>query len=111
MADAAGRGRDAPLWDQGDLERWVQSPTPLQPGEAGDWNSLLADLGRSQEALMGLLTGLSADDLERQTPFGPLGSVLAFLATHEAYHVGQLAMLRRALGMPGVLKGLPGPLK
>ena len=97
-------GGQHPLWNQEVLGRWARSAAPLQAGEAGDWNGLRADLGQSQERLMDFLGGLKASDLGRETPAGPLGTVLAFLATHEAYHVGQLAMLRRALGMPGVLK-------
>lgn len=97
-------GGQHPLWSQEDLGRWARSAAPLQAGEAGDWNQLRTDLDQSQERLMGLLAGLKVSELERETPAGPLGSVVAFLATHEAYHVGQLAMLRRALGMPGMLK-------
>jgi uncharacterized damage-inducible protein DinB len=92
-----------PIWSQESLQRWGRSPAPLEAYEATDWNQLCSDLNKSQDALMAHLATLEASDFERQTPTGTLGSTLSFLATHEAYHVGQLAMLRRALGMPGVM--------
>jgi uncharacterized damage-inducible protein DinB len=92
-----------PLWNQENLQRWARSPVALEAHETTDWNQLCSDLKKTQEALMAHLATLEASDLERQTPAGTLGSTLSFLATHEAYHVGQVAMLRRALGMPGVM--------
>ena len=32
-----------------------------------------------------------------------LGDQIAFLAMHDTYHVGQLAYVRKALGLPGVV--------
>lgn len=38
-----------------------------------------------------------------ELPFAPtLADELAFFATHDAYHVGQMAFIRKALGYPGV---------
>jgi uncharacterized damage-inducible protein DinB len=92
-----------PIWNQETMQRWGRSPAPLEGHETPDWNQLCSDLNKSQDVLMAHLATLEASDLERQTPAGTLGSTIAFLATHEAYHVGQVAMLRRALGMPGVM--------
>ena len=92
-----------PIWNQERIQRWGRSPAPLEASESTDWNQLLTDLNKSQEHLMVCLENMNASDLEKPTPFGPLGKAIAFFATHEAYHVGQLAMLRRALGMPGMI--------
>jgi uncharacterized damage-inducible protein DinB len=94
----------ATLWNQQKLGRWARSAAPLAEDERPDWNALKADLEQSQGALMQFLSSLTPEALERPTPVGTLGKTLLFLATHEAYHVGQLAMLRRALGMEGMLK-------
>ncbi len=91
------------IWNQESINRWARSPAPLGTDESTDWDQLHLDLDLTQDALTAALAKLKDSDLERSTPAGPLGNALAFLATHEAYHVGQLAMLRRALGMPGVL--------
>jgi hypothetical protein len=96
-------GGQQPLWDQTALNRWARSPAKLEANEQIDWVQLHADLGKSQGQLMAFLGNLTESDLERPTPAGPLGGTLAFLATHEAYHVGQLAMLRRNFGLPGML--------
>jgi uncharacterized damage-inducible protein DinB len=92
-----------PVWTQEALQRWGRSPAALEAHETPDWNQLCTDLNKTQEVLVAHLATLQASDLEQQTPVGTLGSTLSFLATHEAYHVGQLAMLRRALGMSGVM--------
>lgn len=92
-----------PIWQQDQIQRWGRSPAPLETSENPDWNQLITDLHKSQESLMTHLATLETNDLEQPTPFGPLGKTIAFFATHEAYHVGQLAMLRRALGMPGMI--------
>jgi uncharacterized damage-inducible protein DinB len=44
-----------------------------------------------------------ARDLGRKLPTGStLGDALSFLAFHEAYHLGQLGLIGRTLGKPGL---------
>jgi hypothetical protein len=52
----------------------------------------------------------AGDDVLAREPKGPrppsattVGDQLAFLALHDSYHVGQLAYVRKALGLPGVV--------
>ncbi len=88
-------------------------------GEDGSWSPdralplevLLADYDRSQQLLARALPGLSADALVSPGFFGTVGDTLAFLQFHEGYHAGQLGILRRVLGKPGVIKPpkLPRP--
>jgi uncharacterized damage-inducible protein DinB len=92
-----------PIWQQEQIQRWGKSPAPLEANENTNWDQLVTDLHKSQESLMAQLQTLQTSDLEKPTPFGPLSKAIPFFATHEAYHVGQLAMLRRALGMPGMM--------
>lgn len=66
----------------------------------------------AREVSARLFAGLAAvtdADLSRE-PRGPrppsavtVGDQLAFLALHDSYHVGQLAYVRKALGLPGVV--------
>ena len=37
-------------------------------------------------------------------PDETIGTLLTFLVFHEAYHVGQLGVIRRALGYEGVIR-------
>lgn len=64
-----------------------------------------------QEPLVNCLNGMSQADMDKPAPFSPtgnpketMGTLLASLAFHEAYHVGQTGLLRRVLGREGVIK-------
>lgn len=80
-------------------------------GEGGNETlaSLTAAYQKSQELLSAALPALSADDLAKPAPFSPLnandnvGTLIAKLAVHEGYHVGQLGLLRRIVtGKAGI---------
>jgi uncharacterized damage-inducible protein DinB len=88
-----------PLWDAERLQRWGRDAAPLAEDETLNLEQLRSDLHASQDALMARLSSLTEDDLARPIPMGTVGSVLAFLATHEAHHTGQLVALRRSLGL------------
>ena len=60
--------------------------------------------------LDGALRGSSPEQLSTAAPFSPtgnpqetLGTLLASIAFHEAYHLGQTGLSRRLLGKPGAL--------
>ena len=60
--------------------------------------------------LFAKLATVTEADLLQEAKGGPLppsvrtvGDRLAFLAMHDSYHVGQLAYVRKALGLPGVV--------
>jgi uncharacterized damage-inducible protein DinB len=86
-----------PLWDGERLQRWGRDAAPLAANETLNLEQLRSELHASQEALMAQLSSLTEDDLTRPIPMGTVGSVLAFLSTHEAHHTGQLVALRRNL--------------
>jgi uncharacterized damage-inducible protein DinB len=59
--------------------------------------------------LYAALAALTDADLAKPStrPFTPavktLADQIAFLTMHDTYHVGQLAYVRKALGLPGVV--------
>jgi hypothetical protein len=64
-----------------------------------------------QEPMVNGLNGISREAMDRSAPISPtgnpnetVGSLLAALAFHEAYHVGQTGLLRRVVGREGVVK-------
>jgi uncharacterized damage-inducible protein DinB len=64
-----------------------------------------------QEPLVKGLNGMSPDAMNTPAPFSPtgnpdetVGSLLAAISFHEAYHVGQTGLLRRVVGREGVVK-------
>ncbi len=72
---------------------------------------LMAIFEASQEPLRQGLRQVSDERLAEPAPFSPgnnpketVGSLLAGLAFHEAYHVGQAGILRRLLGKEGAVR-------
>jgi uncharacterized damage-inducible protein DinB len=100
----------------GEAPVWPREQAVLYSGREGsNWtrssaahlNSLKADLARSQQQLIAALERMSDSDLAAPTRDGggaPLGEVLGFFHFHESYHGGQVALLRRLVGKPGVIK-------
>jgi uncharacterized damage-inducible protein DinB len=95
----------APLWDGARLERWAQGAAALtNADDAAPLTELHADLAATQAALMAHLSTLDDEALAQPTPYGePVGGVLMFLTIHEAYHVGQVGLLRRTLGLSNAI--------
>ncbi len=68
-------------------------------------DGLCAAWREASTALSGCLPGLTADDLERESPQKfpvndpSLRGGIAFLLAHEAFHIGQLAYLRKFNGL------------
>lgn len=76
----------------------------FDPSRAFSLEQLLADLDESQKRLLEALPKLSAEALAAPLRTSTLGDFLTFLAYHEGYHNGQLGVLRRLAGKPGVIK-------
>ncbi len=74
------------------------------PDRALPLDVLVTDYDRSQDLLARALPGLSAEGMAAPALLGTVGDTLAFLTFHEGYHAGQLGILRRVLGKPGVIK-------
>jgi uncharacterized damage-inducible protein DinB len=81
---------------------------PWSADTALDLKSIEQDLARSQQALMGALDDMSSRALAVRSEDGKtLGEVLGFFQFHEAYHVGQVGLLRRLVGRSGAIKSAP----
>jgi uncharacterized damage-inducible protein DinB len=64
-----------------------------------------------EEPLKRGIKAMPAEALAKPAPFSPgddpretIGSLLAAIAFHEAYHAGQIGLLRRVVGREGVVK-------
>ena len=79
-------------------------------GEGGDpsrflpLDELKLSLERSQEAIASGLKQQTSEGLNAPAYGSTVGEMLAVLAFHEAYHGGQIGLLRRSLGHEGVIK-------
>ena len=79
--------------------------TGWSPDFALNLKAIESDLARSQSVLMSALDEMTARDLNRRSEDGrSLAEILGFFHFHEAYHVGQVGVLRRMLGKQGVIK-------
>ncbi|HKU63303.1 MAG TPA: DinB family protein [Gemmatimonadales bacterium] len=83
--------------------RWPDDywPGAAEPPDAGAWEGSIAALRRDREALAGLARDPS-NDLTAPLPHGSgqtLLRELLLVLDHTAYHLGELVVVRRALGI------------
>ncbi|MEM7051122.1 MAG: DinB family protein [Acidobacteriota bacterium] len=83
---------------------------PLTAEDARPLAELLADLERSHQRIIARLQEISPEELAAPSPISPrrdvsetVGSFAVLLAFHQAYHAGQLGILRRLAGHPGAM--------
>ena len=65
---------------------------------------------RSHAALVEVVSGLDEETLAKKAPFSPggdpnetVGSLMLKIVVHEAYHAGQLGVVRRLVGKAGAI--------
>ena len=94
---------EMPVWDAGEGERYKRGSKPITGATARPFPDLLKALDVSQERIVAGLARVQERDLgsadKEDTPAGKL----AFLQFHEAYHAGQLGLLRRVAGKKGAI--------
>lgn len=99
-----------PFWSEERASRYGRGSDPITADDAAPFEEMVAAFGRSQEALQGGLEDATearlAAALEQEHPIlgKTIGSALVSLAFHEAYHAGQLGVLRRFTGKPGKIQ-------
>lgn len=83
---------------------------PLDPARAQPFEALLADFDRCHARVVAKLGNLTEEELAAPASFSPrndpnetIGSLLALVAFHQAYHVGQTGVLRRVVGRAGAI--------
>ena len=95
----------------GALDRYAQGTKPLEdPAEATDLGELLEAWNASHERVDRALSSLSPELLGRQGKYfsrrpepTTLGRYLSEILFHQAYHSGQLGLLRRIAGKEGAV--------
>ena len=94
---------EAPVWSEEEAAPYRVGSEPITCDEnCHTLKKLLSDFDRSQDPLIAALERIPQEELEKtiETFRGekPLGNHVAFLLWHEAYHVGQLEILRELAG-------------
>ena len=86
--------------------RYKRGSSPVTgPGDGHSLSELLTFLGTSQERLLRGMTNATPAKWEEPVPnMGTVREAFYFLHFHEAYHAGQLAILRRLAGKKGAIQ-------
>ena len=102
----------APIANGDVAQHYKRGSAALQPGDkVPDIGTLRGWLSDSQQQLIPALAAISEKTLSLTVPeamrrpplTGSVGDALARLAFHEAYHNGQIGLLRRLAGKPGAI--------
>jgi len=94
-----------PSWPEKESSRYQRHSRPITgPGDGVPFDRLVQEFDRSQERLQSALGNLSDADLAKPLEDGTVGEQLSVLHFHEAYHLGQLGLLRRIAGKEGAIK-------
>lgn len=84
-----------PTWDLQRCKPYLPDSAPLDPqGQVENLSAITAGLESTQEDLLRILEDLKEEDLMERKGENSLGENLAGYAIHEAFHAGELAMIR-----------------
>jgi uncharacterized damage-inducible protein DinB len=105
---------ESPVWESEQLARAGWDPITGQ-SNAIDWDTLRERFLGSRDRCVAAIAALSEESLNEQVPHPFEGTtsraeLLGILSFHQAYHSGQLGIVRRIAGLEGVVKG-PGQPK
>lgn len=96
---------EPPVWSKEESEPYDRGSAPFtESSRVRPLADILAALERSQERLLPRLRGMTETDLAAPAEGGTLGNRLAFFYFHEAYHAGQVGLLRRLAGKEGAIR-------
>lgn len=101
-----------PALDGAEGAPYGRGSEPLtDPAQAKDFGELRAAFETAHGRMMELVEQLDEERLAEPAPYSPgsspeetVGSLLTLLAFHQAYHVGQLGLLRRLAGKEGAIR-------
>jgi len=87
------------IWDWPTCECFIPGSKPtIETAARIRFATLLTDLDRTQDQLLAALAHIAEADLEVAKDGQTIGEQLVTYAAHEAYHAGQLEILRQGLG-------------
>jgi hypothetical protein len=104
--------RQTSTLDRERLAQYARGAPPLtDPDRAVKFDELLGAWDESSRRMDTGLADFPADTLRQPAPGSPtgnpnetVGSLLATVMFHQAYHTGQTGVLRRLIGKPGAIK-------
>lgn len=94
---------EKPVWNQAEGEPYKRGSKPVTGTTAKPFAQLFEALDLSQERLVAGFSRAKDGDLGSPDAKDSVFAKLAFLQFHEAYHAGQLGLLRRVAGKKGAI--------
>jgi uncharacterized damage-inducible protein DinB len=102
---------EEPVWKDPASSLYQRGSAPLTDAAAAvPFTELVAAFDAAQQPLLAGLARLTPERLAEPAPFSPrkdpnetIASLVASLAFHEAYHIGQTGILRRVIGLGGAI--------
>ena len=86
------------IWDMAQCRRYIPGSDPITGANgAVSFETLCVDLDNTQEQLLAALDQVSREKLQEFSGEKTIEEHLAFYSSHEAYHAGQLEILRQML--------------
>ena len=102
---ALGLLGEKPVWNDADKALYIRGSKPMtNGGKAMRMEKIMADIERSQETLLGALLRQTPESLAAADEQGAVADKLAMLHFHEAYHTGQVGLMRRLIGKEGAIR-------
>lgn len=102
---ALGLLGEKPGWSDSDKALYIRGSKPMtDAGKALPMEKLMADIERSQVTLLSALMRQTPETLAANDGQGSLAEKIAMLHFHEAYHTGQVGLMRRLLGKDGAIR-------
>ena len=93
-----------PIWSEAEAAPYKRGSKPLTDRTTAlPLEKIFTDLKVSQDILLEGLHRMSPEEYEAPVEESTRYEQLAVLQFHEAYHAGQLGILRRLLGKPGAI--------
>ena len=97
--------------DYDKVKRYDRGSAPITNHDAIEFATLLAGFDEAVSRFEAGLGTLTPEQLDEKAPFSPTNnpdetvrSLLSVVSFHQAYHSGQLGVLRRIAGKPGAIK-------
>lgn len=101
----------APVVDPASLDRYDRGSAPITAAEAMDIGELMRIWDQVVPRVDAGLSTVTAEAMAQPAPFSPsgdpdetVGSLIATMLFHQAYHSGQTGVLRRVCGKEGAIK-------
>ncbi len=95
-------GEDS-IWSEEDAAPYGRGSPILNESMARPLEKIHSALTESQNKLLGRLKEMSEEDPTSRQENQEKFEQLAFLQFHEAYHAGQISVMRRLVGKPGAI--------